>query len=470
MKKMNQYNLAERAEKALRIAEPHGKAEAYVAANELLSIRMANTRVIESKAIDDTGIGVRVLIGDGLGFSSTTDLTDRGLTRAVEDAAAMARHRKIGFIYDLPHPKKARAAHIYDKTTAGLIEDVDSVTGYAHRLMDASAETSPRVAENSGIVNVLRFNKVVMNSNGVDVDEKGTGWSSFLATTAQEGAEQREGMVTGSTIKVSDFNPERMGRESAEMAVRSLGGKKIDEGDYELILLPSAAQCIVTELAECTSPPTQEGSIPLLRDRLGEQIASDRFTLRMNPRRTGFSMVGAYDDEGAPAKELTLFDRGVYKASPYDSWYSQRNGLDGTGHGFRSTSMLTGGTVYHGKMYHVEPSPRAACLEMEPGGSTVDEMIESTARGLIVGVIWYSRIMLPTRGDYTAIMRMGTMRVEDGEVTGPVHKFRLADNILDLARNIEMVGDPEPLSHWHMPYGSIAPVKVSKAHCMPYYD
>ena len=467
---MNQHNLTERAEKALRIAEPYGKAEAYVATNELLSVRMANTRVIESKAIYDTGIGVRVLSGDGIGFSSTTDLSDHGLTRAVEEAAAMARHRRIGFSYDLPQPRKARPAKIHDQATAGLLDDVESVTEYAHRLMDASSGASPRVAENSGILNILRFNKVVLNSNGVDVDERGSGWSAFLATTAQGGSEQREGMVTGSTVKVSDFDPERMGRESAEMAVNSLGGNKIDEGDYELILLPSAAQCIVTELAECTNPPTMDGSTPLLRDRLGEQVASECFTLRINPRRTGFSLLGAYDDEGVPAKELTLFERGVFKASPRDSWYSQRDGVEGTGHGFRSVSMLTGGTAYHGKMYHVEPSPRAACLEMEPGGSTVDEMVESTRRGLMVGVVWYSRIMLPTRGDYTAIMRMGTMRVEDGEVTGPTQKFRLADNILDLARNIEMVGDPEPLSHWHMPYGSIAPVKVAKAHCMPYAD
>ncbi|TRO53973.1 TldD/PmbA family protein [Candidatus Bathyarchaeota archaeon] len=462
--------LAERAEKALRIAEPHGKAEAYLATNELLSIRMANTRVIESKAIHDTGIGVRVLIGDGIGFSSTTDLTDRGLAKAVDDAVTMARHRKTGFIYDLPHPKKAKAAQIYDKATAELVDDVDSVTEYAHGLMDASAAASPRVAENSGIVNILRFNKVVMNSNGVDVDERGTGWSAFLTTTAQGNLEQREGMVTGSTIKVSDFDPERMGVESAKMAVESLGGKKIDEGDYELILLPSAAQCVVTELAGCTNPPTQESSIPLLRDRLGEQIASELFTLRMNPRRTGFSMVGAYDDEGVPTEELTLFDRGVYNASPYDSWYSQRYGLESTGHGFRSMSMLTGGTAYHGKMYHVEPSPVAACLEMESGGSSVEEMIESTRRGIMVGVIWYSRIMLPTRGDYNAIMRMGTMRVENGDVTGATQKFRLADNILSLARNMELIGEPEPLSHWHMPYGSMAPIKVSKAHCMPYSD
>jgi hypothetical protein len=42
---------------------------------------------------------------------------------------------------------------------------------------------------------------------------------------------------------------------------------------------------------------------------------------------------------------------------------------------------------------------------------------------------------------------MGTMRVEDGEVTGPVHKFKLADNILELAHSVEMIGDPEPLAH-----------------------
>ncbi|MBN2334457.1 TldD/PmbA family protein [Candidatus Bathyarchaeota archaeon] len=463
-------NIAERAEKALALAEAHGKAEVYMASNELLSIRMANTRVIESKAIDDKGVGIRILSGGGVGFSSTTDLTDSGLQKAVSDAATMARHRKTGFSYDLPYPEKASPAKIYDGETAGLLHDLDTVTEYAHRLMDASVEAGPKVAENSGILNVLRFGKTVMNSNGVDVHEEGTGWSAFLATTAEGAGEQREGMVTGSTVRIADFDPESMGGESAEMAVKSLGGKKIQEGDYELILLPSAAQCIVTELAGCTNPPTQESSIPLLRDRLGEQIASERLTLSVNPRRTGFSMVGAYDDEGVPAKELKLFDRGVYKASPYDSWYAQRHGVEGTGHGFRSMSMLTGGTVYHGKMYHVEPSPSAACLEMSPGGDTVDEMIESTEKGIVVGVVWYSRIMLPTRGDYNAIMRMGTMLVKGGEVVGAVQKFRLVDNILDLARNIDMVGEPVPLSHWHMPYGAIAPMKISKAHCMPYYD
>jgi PmbA protein len=464
-------DIHERSEKALSLSKTYSdKAEIFTATNDLLSIRIANNRIIESKAIADTGIGIRIIKDEGLGFSSTTDLTDKGLRKAINDAATMAKYRKIGFKYDFPYPKRARPADTYDNKTAGLLTDLDTLTEHAHTMMNASMETSKKVAENSGIINILTTDKQILSTNDIDVSEKTTGWSAFLTTTAQEGQEQREGMVTGSTIKIRDFDPEKIGRESAEMAVKSLGGRKIEEKDYELILLPSAAQCIVQELSGCTNPPTMENSIPLLQDRLGEQIGSEKLTVQMNPRQSGFALTGRYDDEGVPAQELTLIDRGVFMASPYDSWFAQRNGVEGTGHGYRTMSMFAGGTVYHGKMYHSEPAPRAACLEMDEGGESIDEMISSTKNGIIVGVVWYSRIMLPTRGDYMAIMRMGTMKVENGEVTGAVQKFRLVDNILDLARNIEMVGTPEALSHWHMPYGMMAPIKISKARCMPYYD
>lgn len=468
---MSDVEPEERAERALALAKAvTDRAEVYLAENNLLTIRMANNVVIESKGILDTGVGIRIIIDGGIGFSSTSDLSDKGLEKAIEDAEAMARHREIGFEYDFPAPGEASAVTIYDRGTAQLMEDLDSATDYAHRMIVASSESSPKVVDNAGIVNFLKFKKLVLNTNGVDISEEGTGWSAFLTATAEEGPERREGMVCRSTIRASDFDPELMGEESAEMAVRSLGGEKIDEGDYELILLPSAAQCVVTELANCTNPVIQERSIPLLRDRLGEKIASSLFSLRMNPRRTGFSTVGAYDDEGVPTEELTLFEEGVYKASPYDSWYAQRDGVEGTGSGFRGASMFDGGTIYHGKMYHTEPAPRVVSLEMEAGPHALEEMIESTGDGVMVGVIWYSRIMVPTRGDYNGICRMGTMRIKNGEVVGAIQKCRLVDNILGLAAHIEMAGEPVELSHWHMPYSAISPVKISKAHLMPYYD
>jgi PmbA protein len=464
-------DLHERVEKALVLSEDYSdKTEIFASTNNLLSIRIANNKVIESKAISDSGIGIRVLKNTGLGFSSTTDLTDNGLLRTVNDASVMAKYRETGFNYDFPYPKKVAKAPTFDEKTSRMLSDPETVTELAHTMMDSSMDTSKKVVENSGIINILQTTKHILSTNEIDVTEETTGWSAFLTSTAQEGHEQREGMTTGSTIRINDFKPEKIGKESAEMAVKSLGGKKIQEKEYELILLPSASQCIVTELAGCTNPPTMESSIPLLQDRLGERIGSEQLTIRMNPRRTGFALTGTYDDEGVPAKELTLFENGVFTASPYDSWYAQRNEVESTGHGFRAMSMFAGGTVYHGKMYHSEPSPRTACLEMAKGQDSLDDMVSSTKDGIMVGVVWYSRIMLPTRGDYNAIMRMGTMKVENGEVVGAVKKFRLVDNILDLAKNIEMVGTPQALSHWHMPYGRMAPIKISKAMCMPYHD
>jgi PmbA protein len=291
-----------------------------------------------------------------------------------------------------------------------------------------------------------------------------------MVATGQDGSEKREGIWSSSGVKASEFDPENIGKLAGEMAVQSLKGSVIKEDDYELILQPPAATPVVSTLASCTNPSVQEAELPLLRDRLGEKVASDLFTLHMNPRKLGFAMAGIYDDEGVPTKELTLFEKGVYKASPYDTWYAQKEDVTPTGSGFRGIMHATGGTQYPGKMYHTEPVPATVCLDMEGTSKTFDDIVRSTDKGLIVGYLHYAGVIVRTRGDYTGVARMGSRLVKNGEIVGAVQKCRLVDNILHMASRIEMVGKPVTECYWSTTSSNIPPIKISKAHLMPYYE
>jgi PmbA protein len=73
------------------------------------------------------------------------------------------------------------------------------------------------------------------------------------------------------------------------------------------------------------------------------------------------------------------------------------------------------------------------------GDSSVDDMIRSTGRGILVTRLWYIREVDPYEKIFTGMTRDGTFLIEDGEVTGGVRNFRFNQSLLELLSNVEML-------------------------------
>ena len=100
--------LREAGETVLKIAEKKGleEAEAYLVSNKVLTIRLVNNAVFESKGVHDIGVGLRVIKGNMLGFSSTADLSKKSLQKLVDAATSASKARKLPFKYSFPKPRK----------------------------------------------------------------------------------------------------------------------------------------------------------------------------------------------------------------------------------------------------------------------------------------------------------------------------------------------------------------------------
>ena len=68
-------------------------AEVFVEDKQASSARLDDGRVEELSSGRDRGAGIRVVAGDTTGFAHTADLSEAGLLKAAEAAAAAARHR-----------------------------------------------------------------------------------------------------------------------------------------------------------------------------------------------------------------------------------------------------------------------------------------------------------------------------------------------------------------------------------------
>ena len=74
------------------------------------------------------------------------------------------------------------------------------------------------------------------------------------------------------------------------------------------------------------------------------------------------------------------------------------------------------------------------------GKASVDEMVRSTERGILVTRLWYIRDVDPYEKVLTGMTRDGTFLVQDGKVTGGVRNFRFNQGILEMLSNVEMMG------------------------------
>jgi predicted Zn-dependent protease len=83
---------------------------------------------------------------------------------------------------------------------------------------------------------------------------------------------------------------------------------------------------------------------------------------------------------------------------------------------------------------------------MSGGTSTVDDMIKSTERGILVTRLWYLREVDPRTILYTGLTRDGTFLIENGKVSKAVKNFRFNDSPLFMLNNLEMVGRPVRLA------------------------
>jgi len=79
-----------------------------------------------------------------------------------------------------------------------------------------------------------------------------------------------------------------------------------------------------------------------------------------------------------------------------------------------------------------------------PGAPTLEEMIASTGRALLLTCLWYIREVDPQVLLLTGLTRDGVYLVEDGEVVGAVNNFRFNESPVGMLGRLLEVGATVP--------------------------
>jgi PmbA protein len=107
---------------------------------------------------------------------------------------------------------------------------------------------------------------------------------------------------------------------------------------------------------------------------------------------------------------------------------------------------------------------------MLPGTKSVDQLFSKVDKGLYVTNIWYTRYQNYVTGDFSTIPRDAILKIEGGEVVGPVRDLRISENMRSLFQRVAALSsERRQIQSWECetptlhPYALVERVNVSKS-------
>ena len=80
---------------------------------------------------------------------------------------------------------------------------------------------------------------------------------------------------------------------------------------------------------------------------------------------------------------------------------------------------------------------------MEGGSASLEELIKSTEKGILISRLWYIRLVDAQTLLLTGLTRDGTFYIENGEIKYPVKNFRFNESPVIMLNNVEALGRTE---------------------------
>ncbi|MFH1328250.1 MAG: TldD/PmbA family protein, partial [Candidatus Bathyarchaeota archaeon] len=407
--------------------------EAYGSRNRLITIRLANNEVLEAKSLAIKGVGIRFVLNKSIGLTSSTDLSEEGLKNALEKAFKIAKSKKSDPDFkSLPEPKKAEDLAIgHDKDLLNL--EAEETVKWGKSVIETAKGINAEL-DISGSINIVVDECWIRNSLGVDCSDINT--FIFSSITAEKG-DEISGVGQTCSKSLKDFDPMKAGSEAAQIQLKDIKGEKIIPDKYEVIMGPFAvAELMEFVVSYAVNLAAIDAGISYFKGRLGEVVASQKFTLTDDGRSKEGIASKKYDDEGIPTGRVELIKEGILKNFLSDSYYANKlsspvKELSPTGNGFRYGEIPC-------RSYTAFPSIQPTNLLVDPGKSCVDDLIANTKKGILIGRIWYTYPLNPTVGDFSATNRGSTFYIENGKLKHPIlpNSFRINDNIQKLINNI----------------------------------
>lgn len=392
-------------------------------------VRLGEPELVEEAG--SRGVGVRVMIGQQVAVTYTSDLSDAGISRLVEDAVELARLSQPDEFAGPPDPSLLSTSdqHVdldaYDPT----MSSVDGAAALAHaKAAEAAAFAEDERVKNSEGSTFTRASggRALVTSGGFRGVSQGTYASLTVHPVADDAdGKKRSGFAWTARRHLAELqSDEEVGREAARRTVAKLGAQKVETQECPVVFDPDAARSMLGLLASCVNGGGIWRRSSYLVDREGDRIASDLVTVVDDPLLPRAPGSRPFDGEGLLSRRNVVVEKGVLKTYLMDSYAARKLGKQSTASASRGAS---GGV-----------SPSVTNFVLQPGDMSPEELLKSTGRGLYVTEMMGFGFNGVT-GDFSR--GASGFWIENGEKAFPVSEVTISLNLDEILKRIDAVAN-----------------------------
>jgi predicted Zn-dependent protease len=398
-------------------------------------VRFANNQMSTAGGVVNSQVTVESTFGKKHAAAVTNDLSDDSLRRTVEQSETLARVSP-----DDPENMPPLGPQTYVPVNGYFDSTAD--LGPTERARAALTALEP--ARKSGDLKAAGF--IIVNADATALGNNKGLFAYNRSTTSNYTVTVRTDDGTGSGWAGAEhpdwnrLNFQALSEHAINKARLSRSPVAIEPGRYTVILEPQAVGDLVQLMAFAFGArQSDEGRSAFAKqgggNKIGEKIVDSRVTISSDPQDPQL-LSQPFDGQGLPLSRQVWVENGVLKQLFYTRFWAQKQGKQPTG--FPSSLKMAGGTT------------------------SMDDMIKSTPRGILVTRLWYLRQVDPRTILYTGLTRDGTFLIENGKVSKAIKNFRFNESPLFLLNNLEAISPAVRIAGTESGFPTVMPAIKAK--------
>jgi PmbA protein len=405
------------AERVLKLSEAD-ETEVEIGATTDALTRFANNTIHQNVAEQTLAISVRAVVDDRTARASTNKADDDSLRRTAATAMSLARNepRNPDLLPMLGAQRYQKVARFFAATAETTPQERARAVKGVCQMADKSGQTA------AGIFSSGSMRSVLANSKGLFAHYKQTR-AEFSVTILEKNS---SGWAKTNSPDIRNIHPDELAERASRKCADSREPREVPAGKYTAILEPPAVLDLVGFLFYDFAATAVLDKRSCFTGRMGKKLLGENITLWddvYHPLQTG----APFDGEGVPRQKVTLVEKGIPKNLVYSRATAKKLKAKPTGQGFPLPN---------------EYGEAPMNLVFAGGDKSLEEMVRSTERGILVTRLWYIREVDPYEKILTGMTRDGTFLIENGRVAGGVRNFRFNQSVIAMLANVEMLGTP----------------------------
>lgn len=404
--------------RVIEYAKENGADAVEVSANNdkgfSVSARLGEVETVEHH--NQRSLSITVYRGQAKGSSSTNDVKDESVLRAVDAALNIASHTAVDeyagladaelMAVDYPDLQLDHAWNISVEEALELALQCEKVARDDKRIVNSEGAT----------VSSIRGEVAYANSHGF----QGSYHSSRHSVSCSVVAGDDQGMQRDYWYSVArnaqDLDDVLLiGERAKERALRRLSAASIDTCVVPVLFEPSVARSLFGHFFSAISGGALYRQASFLVDTLGEQIFPEWLSISEDPHILNALGSSPFDSEGVRTKPRSIVSNGVLDGYVLSSYSGRRLGMPTTGNAGGIHNIL-----------------------LSDSGVSQADLVKSISKGLLVTELIGHGVNTVT-GDYSR--GASGFWIENGQIKQAVEEITIAGNLKDIFRNIKAVGN-----------------------------